>query len=45
VVGLGDRLHDGQAQPEPARLTAAVSAGPGEPVEDPLQVAGLDATS
>src|SRR5436305_2065981 len=43
VVGLRDRLHDGQAEPEPAGLAGPPPVGPGEPVEDPLQVRRGDA--
>src|SRR5262245_54297479 len=42
---LCDRLDDGQAEPEPAAFARAVAAGPGEPVEYPVQVGGLDAAA
>ena len=38
MVGFGNGLHDGQAEPEPAGLAAAVWFGAGEAAEDVVQV-------
>jgi hypothetical protein len=42
VVGFGDGLHDGQAEPEPAGFAAAVRLGTGEAAEDAVQVGRRD---
>src|SRR5579863_3247478 len=43
VVGFGDGLNDGQAEPEPAGLAVAGRLGAGEPAEDPAKLGGRDA--
>ena len=37
-----DRLHDRQAQAEPAGVSAPAGIGPSEPIEDPIEVGGGD---
>ena len=45
MVGLGDGLHDGQAEAEPAGLAAEVRLGAGEAAEDVVQVVRRDAAA
>jgi hypothetical protein len=45
MVGLGDGRRDGQAEPEPAGLPAAVRFGAGEAAEDVVQVGRRDAAA
>jgi hypothetical protein len=45
MVGFGNGLHDGQAEPEPAGLPAAVRFGAGEAAEDVVQIGRRDATA
>jgi hypothetical protein len=45
VVGLGDGLHDGQAEAEPAGLAIAGRLGAGEPAEDAVELGGRDAAA
>src|SRR5581483_11762782 len=42
VVGVGDRLDDGEAEAEPARVAGARTVEPLERLEDPLELAGGD---
>jgi len=44
-MGLGDRRHHRQPEPEPAGLAAAVRRRAGEPAEYPVQVLGRDAAA
>src|SRR5580704_13587605 len=45
LVGFGDGLHDGQAEPEPARLAVAERLGAAEPAEDAVELGGRDAAA
>jgi hypothetical protein len=45
VVGFGDGLHDGQAEPESAGLAAAVRLGAGETAKNAVQVGRRDAAA
>ena len=40
---LRDRLHDREAEAEPAGLPATARINPGEPAEDPPDLVGRDA--
>ncbi len=45
MVGFGNDLRDGQAEPEPAGLAAAVRLGASETAEDAVQVGRRDAAA